>query len=86
MCNEFITLSDSLPTNEEGHDMVEASGKSLLLMSKLCRAKLHGNEKLFKSFSTLESYYQKLFKQDNFFNPLYHLVNELSNTYNPVLE
>lgn len=86
MGNEFIKLSNSLPTNQDGHDMVDASGKSLLATSKLCKAKLQGNKQLFKSLYILETYYKKLFEKDNFFINLYQLLNELTNTYNPVLE
>lgn len=66
--------------------MVEASGKSLLAMSKSCKPKLQGNKLLFESLYKLEAYYKKLFQQDNFFNDLYYLVNELTNTYDPILE
>jgi len=70
----------------ESHDMVEASGKSLLAMKDLCKAKLKEKKQLFNSLYTIESHYKKLFKKDNFFNPLYQLVSELTNTYDPVLE
>lgn len=84
--SEFIKLSNSLPMNEENQDMVEASGKSLLAISELCKTKLQENNSFFKSLTKLESYYKKLFQQDNFFSPLYHLMNDLTNTYDPVLE
>lgn len=72
--------------NEESHDMVGASGKSLLAMSKLCKVKLQGNEQLYNSLYKLEKNYKELAKQDNNLNPLYRLMNELTNTYDPVLE
>jgi hypothetical protein len=84
--NVFISLSNSLPTNEETHDMVEASGKSLLAMGTFCKKELKSNKQLFKSFSTLEEHYKKLFQQDNLYKPLYQLINKLTNTYDPVLE
>lgn len=86
MSSEFIALSNSLPTNEDSHEIVEASGKSLLAMSNLCKAKLQGKNDLFKSLNSLEVHYKKLFQHDNFFYPLYQLINELANTYDPVLE
>lgn len=79
-------MSISLPTNEGDHEIVEASGKSLLAMSNLCKAKLQGNKNLFKSLNSLEVHYKKLFQHDNFFYPFYQLINELANTYDPVLE
>lgn len=72
--------------NTESHDMVEASGKSLLAMKELCKTKLIGNNELFNSLFKLEYHYKKLFKQDNYFNSLYQLVSELANTYDPALE
>lgn len=86
MGNEFITLSNSLPTDGQSHDMVEAYGRSLLAMNDLCKAKLQGNNQLFKSLFLLEVHYKKLFQQDTYFKPLYQLVNQLTNTYDPVLE
>lgn len=86
MGNEFIILSNSLTTNVEIHEMFEASGKSLLAMNKSCKTKLQGNKLLFESFYKLEAYYKNLFQQDNFFSKLYYLVNELTNTYNPIVE
>lgn len=84
--DEFMILSKSLPENEEGHELVEASGKSLLVMSKPCKVKLQKNKELFNSFYTLERHYKNLVKQDKFFYSLYQLVNQLTNTYDPVLE
>ncbi|VVC32192.1 Hypothetical protein CINCED_3A008175 [Cinara cedri] len=84
--NEFISLSNPLPTNQDSHDMIEASGKSLLALSKSCKAKLQGNKQLFKSLYILEIHYKKLFQKDKYFNTLFQLMNELTNTYDPVLE
>jgi len=84
--NEFIILSNRIPLDEENHEMVEASGKSLLAMQKLCKVKLQGNKDLYQSFYTLESYYKRLRQNDDFFDELYQLTTELTNTYDPVLE
>lgn len=86
MGSEFIVLSNQLPTNEENHDMVEASGKSLLVLQKYCKVKLQSNKELGKSFDTLEAHYKQLFLQDVFFAELYELTTQLTNTYYPVLE
>lgn len=66
--------------------MVEAYGKSLLALKDLCKAKLHGNKELYKSLYMLEVHYKKLFEQDTYFKPLYQLVSQLTNIYDPVLE
>jgi len=84
--NEFIILSNQLPLDEENHDMVEASGKSLLAMQKLCKVKLQGNKELYQSFYTLQTHYKQLHQKDVFFDELYQLTTELTNTYDPVLE
>lgn len=84
--NEFIALSNRTPLDEENHEMVEASGKSLLAMQKLCKVKLQGNKDLYQSFYTLETYYKQLRQNDVFYDELYQLTTELTNTYNPVLE
>lgn len=86
MSAEFIRLSNSLPTNEEGHALVEASGKSLLAMDKLCLSRLQTNEQLYKSLYALEAYYKNLSHDDDYFNPLYQIMNVLTNSYDPVLE
>lgn len=86
MCNEFITLSNSLPSDGESHDMVEVYGKSLLALSDLCKAKLKGNNQLFKSLNLLEVHYKNLPQQDISFKPLYQLISQLTNTYDPVLD
>lgn len=88
MGNEFITLplEETLLSKEEYYEMIEASGKSLLAMNKLCQVKLEGNKQLFDSLYKLESHYKHLSIQDDFFNPLYKLLNELTNMYDPVLE
>jgi len=73
--------------NEESHTLVEASGKSLLAMKDLCKTKFKENKQLFfNSLYTIESHYKKLFKQDKFFDSLYHLINQLTITYDPILE
>lgn len=84
--NEFIILSNQLPLDEENHEMVEASGKSLLAMQKLCKVKLQGNKELYQSFYTLQTHYKQLHQKDVFFDELYQLTTELTNTYDPVLE
>lgn len=88
MSNEFITMptSDTLLMKEEHYEMVEASGKSLLAMNKLCKNILQENKQLHHSLYILEANYKQLSKQDDFFKPLYKLLNELTNTYDPVLE
>lgn len=86
LANEFITLSNLLPAKEESHDMVVASGKSLLTICELCKAKLKGNKLLYNSLYKLETHYKELAKQDNNLKPIYQLMNELTNTYDPVLE
>lgn len=84
--DELIILSNRIPLDEENHAMVEASGKSLLALQKLCKVKLQGNEKLYQSFYKLETYYKQLLQNDVFFDELYQLTTELTNTYDPVLE
>lgn len=84
--DEFIILSNRIPLNEENHAMVEASGKSLLALQKLCKVKLQGNKEFFQSFYKLETYYKQLLQNDVFFDELYQLTTELTNTYDPVLE
>ncbi|XP_001943966.2 nucleotide exchange factor SIL1 [Acyrthosiphon pisum] len=84
--NEFIILSNQIPLDEENHDMVEASGKSLLAMQKSCKVKLQGNKELYQSFYTLQTHYKQLLQKDVFFDELYQLTTELTNTYDPVLE
>jgi len=84
--NELIILSNQIPLDEENHEMVEAAGKSLLAMQKLCKVKLQGNKELYQSLYTLETYYKKSFQNDVFFDELYQLTTELTNTYDPVLE
>lgn len=85
--DEFIRLSNSLPTNDEGHSFVEASGKSLLVMDKLCLSKLlQSNNKLYKSLYALEAYYKNLSHDDDHYIDLYKVMNELTNFYDPVLE
>lgn len=84
--DEFISLSNSLPTNEEGHAIVDAFGKSLLLINDLCSSKLLGNKQLYKSLYALESYYKNLSHDDHDFDYLHNIMNELTNFYDPVLE
>lgn len=84
--NEFIILSNRIPLDEENHAMVEASGKSLLALQKLCKVKLQGNKEFYQSFYKLEMYYKQLLQNDEFFDELYQLTTELTNTYDPVLE
>ncbi|XP_026812586.1 nucleotide exchange factor SIL1 [Rhopalosiphum maidis] len=84
--NELIILSNRLPLDEESHEMVVASGKSLLVLQKLCKVKLQGNKEFYQSFYTLEVFYKQLFQNDVFFDELYQLTTELTNTYDPVLE
>lgn len=86
MKNEIINLSNKIPINQDSHDMVEAYGKSLLVMSKLCKPKLQGTKVLYESLNNLETYYKQLYHNDNFFNTFYQLLNQLTNTYDPVLE
>lgn len=86
LSKEFIRLSNSLPTNEEGHAFVEASGKSLLAMDDLCLFKLQKNNQLYKSLYALEAYYKNLSHDDDYYDPPHQLMNELTNSYDPVLE
>jgi hypothetical protein len=85
IADEFITLSNLLPAKEETNDTIVASGKSLLAIRNLCKDKLKGNKLLYDSLYKLETHYKKLAKQDNNLNPIYQLLNELTNTYDPVL-
>lgn len=84
--NAFITQSKSLPENEENHEMIEAAGKSLLAMSKPCKAELQGNKDLYSSLYALEVHYKSLFLKDNSYDTLYQIVSQLTNAYDPVLE
>lgn len=76
----------ALLSKEEYYEMIEASGKLLLAMNKLCQAKLKVNKQLYNSLNTLETNYKQLSTQDDFFKPLYKLINELTNIYDPVLK
>lgn len=86
LANELIILSNQLPLDEENNEMVEASGKSLLAMQKSCKVILQENKELYQSFYTLEFHYKYLHQNDVFFDELYQLMTELTNTYDPVLE
>lgn len=55
-------------------------------MSELCKFKPRENKQLYDSLYKLEIHYKKLANQDKALNPIYKLMNELTNTYDPVLE
>lgn len=68
--------------NEDRHDLFETCGKSLLAMDKLCKTKLQGNKQFIKSLNLLQNYYKNLSIKDNFYDPFYNLISQLTNYYN----
>ncbi|XP_050438496.1 nucleotide exchange factor SIL1 isoform X2 [Adelges cooleyi] len=83
--NVFIQTSDD-PDTEESHEFVEAAGKSLLAMEKSCKLELQGNKEFSASLNKLYIFYKKLYSKDTFFKPLYTIINQLTNIYDPVTE
>ncbi|XP_050534194.1 nucleotide exchange factor SIL1 [Daktulosphaira vitifoliae] len=81
-----IIRASSNPGTEDNNDFVEAAGKSLLVMKESCSSMLQLNKEFLSSIMKLLSFYKTLYLKDEFYTPLYNIINDLNNIYDPVRE